>query len=135
MFDLLKDIFKKKEKPMPEQVKVADKNLPLNIKNMSVADLAAKINKINKPNKWAITRFAASGKLDKKYVVGGNHYQQGYTSKQREEKIKRQIEKGIIQSNEAQIEERFKLREERIARQLEKQTPQGVVNEGDGKVL
>ena len=99
MFDLLKDIFKKKEKPMPEQVKVADKNLPLNIKNLSVADLAAKINKINKPNKWAITRFAASGKLSKKYVVGGNQYPK-FTSEARRQRRLRQIEKGIIQVTE-----------------------------------
>ena len=129
------NIFKKKERVMPESVKQAENLLPDVVKNLSVQDLAMKINKINKPSKWAITRYAASGKLDKKYVVGGNHYPQGYTSKQREEKIKRQIEKGMIQSNEDQIEERFRLREERIARQLSKQKPQGVINERDGKVL
>jgi len=103
MIDKLLNLFKKKEKPMPEQVKIADKNLPLNIKNLSVSDLATKINKINKPNKWAITRYAASGKLDKKYVVGGNQYPK-FTSEARRQRRLRQIEKGIIQVTEGSDE-------------------------------
>ena len=105
MFNLpILNFLKKKEKPMPEQVKIADKNLPINIKNLSVADLAAKINKINKPNKWAITRFAASGKLDKKYVVGGNHYPPNMSEKRRLRRL-RQIEKGMIQITKEAVNE------------------------------
>ena len=87
------EIFKKKQKVMPERVAQAEKLLPDSIKNLSTADLAKKINNLNKPNKWAITRFAASGQLDKKFVVGGNHYPPNYTSERRRlrrlEQIKR----------------------------------------------
>jgi len=82
---------------MPERVAQASKLLPESIKNLSTPELAKKINRMNAHNKWAITRFAASGKLEKKYVVGGNHYQPNYTSEQRRKRIERQIAKGIIQ--------------------------------------
>ena len=94
--------FKKKEKQkeMPERVAQASKLLPESIKNLSTPELAKKINQLNAPNKWAITRFAASGKLEKKYVVGGNHYPPNYVSERRRQRRLKQIEKGIIKVTE-----------------------------------
>lgn len=88
---------KKKEKLIPESVKQAEKLLPDVLKNLSIPNLAKKINELNRPSKWAITRFAASGKLDKKYIVGGNYYPPNQQSERQRQRRLRQIEKGIIQ--------------------------------------
>ena len=79
---------------MPERVKQAAAMLPDSIKNMSTQDLARKINMMNRPNKWALTRRAAQGM--QKSVHGGNHYPK-YTSELRMARRRKQIEKGIIQ--------------------------------------
>lgn len=114
MLDKLISLFKKKDpiKLMPDSVKQADKYLPDNIKNLSVANLAKKINEMNRPNKWAITRRAAQG-MQKSPFVGGNHYP-SYTSQLRMERRRKQIEKGMIQVSPE-----------------EKQPTQEAVNEGN----
>jgi hypothetical protein len=83
------------QKAMPASVAHAEKLLPDSIKNMSAPALAKKINEMNRPNKWAITRFAASGKLHKTFA-GGNYYPPDMSEKRRQRYL-RQIEKGIIQ--------------------------------------
>lgn len=95
MFKPFTDLFKKKEKVMPESVKQAEKHLSADIKAMSVPDLAKKINEMGRPNKWSITRRAAQGMHKSSH--GGNNYP--FRSHQSERKRLRrleQIKKGII---------------------------------------
>lgn len=84
------------ERHASESVKQAEKFLPKHIKDMAPADLAREINRLNQPNKWAITRMAAQG-MPKQNHVGGNTYPPNYTSEKRLKRIKSQIEKGMIQ--------------------------------------
>jgi hypothetical protein len=89
--------FKPKAKAMPEQVKQAEKLLPDVIKKMSIPNLAKKINELNRPNKWQLTRRASQGM--QKSSHGGNNYP-SVTSEARRQRRLRQIEKGIIQVTE-----------------------------------
>ena len=98
MFDKFLDLFKKKEKPMPERVQQAAAVLPESVKNLSIAQLATKINKMNRPNKWALTRRASQGM--QKSSHGGNQYPSS-TSEARAARRKKQIEKGMIKITEA----------------------------------
>ena len=74
------------------------------IKDMAPADLALLINKMNQPNKWALTRRAAQG-MHRQNKVGGNSYPPGYMSDNMRKKKLRQIEKGMIQITKEKVNE------------------------------
>lgn len=89
-----------------ERVREAAKYLPKNIKEMSKDNLARAINKLQTPNKWAITRACAQpGQLQKQSRKFGNDYDKGYTSDKRRQRRLRQIEKGLIKLTEETIKE------------------------------
>lgn len=85
------------ENHVNQVVRDAAKHLPKSIKEMSPADLQRTINKLNQPNKWAITKTMATGKIQKHGVPGGLGIMHTNDTPQMREKNKKKIAKGCIQ--------------------------------------
>lgn len=71
--------------------------LPAHVKSMSSEQLLMHIKRLQRPDRWAITRALATGKYKSIGYVPGKFSYPHFDSDARRERTRKQIEKGIVQ--------------------------------------